>query len=60
MKDTSITFGYYEFDKDCTMYDVNSYSISEVIEVENNKYVIDDEEEESGDTTSGDTVVDNG
>jgi len=58
MKDIVRTLDFYEFDKDCTMYDVNSYSISKVVEVENEKYVKQEAKEEADDstTTSGNTV----
>lgn len=58
MKDVVRNLDFYGFDKDCTMYDVNSYPISKVVEVTNEKYVKPEVEEENGDTpSSGDTVV---
>lgn len=53
MKDKVRTLDFYGFDDDNTMYDVNSYSISDVKEIKNKKYIRPDEEEpesESGDT----------
>ena len=39
MKDIVRTLDFYGFDGDNTLYDVNSYPVSKVVEVENNKYV---------------------
>ena len=53
MKEKLRTLEFYGFDDDNTMYDVNSYSISDVKEIKNKKYIRLDEEElesESGDT----------
>ncbi len=56
MKDKVRTLDFYGFDDDNTMYDVNSYSISDVKEIKNKKYIRPDEEEP---ITSGDTETNN-
>lgn len=56
MKDKVRTLDFYGFDDDNTMYDVNSYSISDVKEIKNKKYIRHDEEEP---ITSGDTETNN-
>ncbi len=53
MKEKLRTLEFYGFDDDNTMYDVNSYPISDVKEIKNKKYIRPDEEDpesESGDT----------
>ena len=53
MKEKLRTLEFYGFDDDNTMYDVNSYPISDVKEIKNKKYIGPDEEDpesESGDT----------
>ena len=51
MKEKLRTLEFYGFDDDNTMYDVNSYPISDVKEIKNKKYIrLDEEEPESGDT----------
>ncbi len=53
MEEKLRTLEFYGFDDDNTMYDVNSYPISNVKEIKNKKYIRLDEEEpesESGDT----------
>lgn len=38
---------FYAYDKDNTLYDVNSYPISEVSEIKNEKYVKNEENNEN-------------
>ena len=54
MKDIVRTLDFYEFDGDNTMYDINSYTISKVVEVKDNKYI--KQIEESGDTSDDDST----
>ena len=53
MKEKVRTLEFYGFDDDNTMYDLNSYPISDVKEIKNKKYIkldADESELESSDT----------
>jgi hypothetical protein len=52
MKDNVRTLAFYGFDGDNTLYDVNSYPVSKVVEVENNKYMKENNIEEDSETTT--------
>jgi hypothetical protein len=56
MKEIDVILGYYQFDPDNTMvkkdenYKDETFEISKVKEIKNNKYIIVEEESESGAT----------
>lgn len=54
MKKKVRTLEFYGFDDDNTMYDANSYVISETKEIKNMKYVIVKEEENNTSATTED------